>query len=73
MRQSIVRFYWMKVTPLCNPIVNAVMPHGMAESPEFAYYVGHKEPFFDKINPAYICAKWYTIQYIVFHDIWRKY
>ena len=28
------------------------MTEGVAESPEFAYYVGHKEPFFDKINPA---------------------
>ncbi len=28
------------------------MPQGVAESPEFAYYVGHKGPFFDKINPA---------------------
>ena len=31
-------------------VVDAVMTKGVTESPEFAYYVGHKEPFFDKIN-----------------------
>ena len=35
-----------------KPLVDAVMPKGVAESPEFVYYVGHKEPFFDRINPA---------------------
>jgi len=28
------------------------MPEGVAESPEFGYDIRHKEPFFDKINPA---------------------
>ena len=31
-------------------VVEPVMPQGVAESPEFTYYVGHKDPFFD--NPS---------------------
>ena len=31
-------------------IVDAVMLKGVAEFPEFAYYVGHKGPFFDRID-----------------------
>jgi len=44
-RQSIVRFYWMKVTPLFIPIVDAAMTQGVAESPEFGYDICHKDPF----------------------------